>query len=83
MPVQVGEPLSLEDVVVVARGAQVGFPPAARTRVEAARAVIERAVASGETVYGVTTGFGALADTTIDPSQSAQLQHGIVRSHAR
>jgi histidine ammonia-lyase len=82
MPVQVGEPLSLEDVVEVARGAQVGFPPAARTRVQAARAVIELAVASGETVYGVTTGFGALADTRIDPSQSAQLQHGIVRSHA-
>ncbi len=82
MPVQVGEPLSLEDVVAVARGDLVGFPPAARTRVEAARGVIERAVASGETVYGVTTGFGALADTRIDPSQSAQLQHGIVRSHA-
>jgi histidine ammonia-lyase len=78
----VGEPLSLEDVVVVARGAHVAFPPAARERVEAARAVIERVVASGETVYGVTTGFGALADTRIDPSQSAQLQHGIVRSHA-
>ena len=82
MPVQVGEPLSLEDVVVVARGAQVGFPEAARARVEAARAVIERVVASGETVYGVTTGFGALADTRIDPSEAAQLQHGIVRSHA-
>jgi histidine ammonia-lyase len=82
MPVHVGEPLSLEDVVVVARGAQVGFPPAARERVGAARAVIERVVASGETVYGVTTGFGALADTRIDPSQAAQLQHGIVRSHA-
>src|SRR4051812_22356627 len=82
MPVQVGEPLSLEDVVVVARGAQVGFPQAARDRVEAARAVIERVVASGETVYGVTTGFGALADTRIDPSEAAQLQRGIVRSHA-
>jgi histidine ammonia-lyase len=82
MPVQVGESLSLEDVVAVARGDRVGFPAAARTRVEAARAVVERAVASGETVYGVTTGFGALADTRIDPSQSSQLQHGIVRSHA-
>jgi histidine ammonia-lyase len=44
--------------------------------------VIDRAVAAGETVYGVTTGFGALADTRIDASQAAQLQHGIVRSHA-
>ena len=82
MPVQVGEPLTLDDVVAVARGAEVAFPAAARTRVEAARAVIERAVAAGDTVYGVTTGFGALADTRIDPSQASELQHGIVRSHA-
>jgi histidine ammonia-lyase len=44
--------------------------------------VIERAVAAGATVYGVTTGFGALADTRIDPAQAGELQHGIVRSHA-
>src|SRR5258706_8409107 len=34
------------------------------------------------TIYGVTTGFGALVETRIDPSQAAALQHGIVRSHA-
>ena len=34
------------------------------------------------TIYGVTTGFGSLADVRIDPSQAAELQHGIVRSHA-
>ena len=44
--------------------------------------MVERAVASGETVYGVTTGFGSLADVRIDPSQAAALQLGIVRSHA-
>ncbi|MEP6973602.1 MAG: histidine ammonia-lyase [Actinomycetota bacterium] len=82
MPVQVGEALTLADVVAVARGAVVEFGDAARDRVEAARAVIERVVASGETVYGVTTGFGSLADVRIDPSQAAALQLGIVRSHA-
>ena len=82
MPIQVGETLTLQDVVAVARGAEVGLGGEARIRVEASRAVIDRAVAAGETVYGVTTGFGALADTRIDPSQVAQLQHGIVRSHA-
>ncbi len=30
----------------------------------------------------MTTGFGALADTRIDAAQAAELQHGIVRSHA-
>ena len=82
MPIRVGEPLSIEDVVAVARGAPVAFEPAARERVRAARAVIERALADGRTVYGVTTGFGALADTRIDPADASALQHGIVASHA-
>jgi histidine ammonia-lyase len=80
--VRVGGSLSLDDVVAVARGAEVEFPDEARAKVDAAREVVKDAVASGATVYGVTTGFGALADTPIDPSQAAQLQHGIVRSHA-
>ena len=82
MTVEVGEGLQLEDVVAVADGAPVSFPGSARERVVAARAVIERAVDSGATIYGVTTGFGSLADVRIDPSQAAELQHGIVRSHA-
>lgn len=82
MPVQLGETLALHDVVDVAFGAQVAFAEPARERVSASRAVIERAVADGRTMYGVTTGFGALAGTRIDPSRAAELQHGIVRSHA-
>jgi histidine ammonia-lyase len=82
VPVQVGETITLEDVVAVSRGAEVGFGAAARSRVDAARSVIDRAVVAGDVVYGVTTGFGALADTRIDPSQAAELQQGIVRSHA-
>ncbi len=82
MPIGVGGALTLADVVAVARGAAVEFPDASRARVEAARAVVERVVASGDTVYGVTTGFGSLADVRIDPSQAAALQLGIVRSHA-
>jgi histidine ammonia-lyase len=82
VPIGVGAALTLADVVAVARGAEVEFSDTARGRVEAAHAVIERVVASGETVYGVTTGFGSLADVRIDPSQAAALQLGIVRSHA-
>jgi histidine ammonia-lyase len=44
--------------------------------------VIDRAVDSNATVYGVTTGFGSLADVRIDPSQADALQAAIVRSHA-
>jgi histidine ammonia-lyase len=82
VPIRIGEPLSFDDVESVARGAEVVLPETASARVRAARAVVERVVAEGRTVYGVTTGFGALADTRIEPSEAAELQHRIVRSHA-
>jgi histidine ammonia-lyase len=44
--------------------------------------MVERLVADGATVYGITTGFGDLADVRIDQSQSAELQRNLVRSHA-
>ena len=82
MPVRVGEPLTLEDVVAVARGADVELPSSSRQRIAAARDVVERAVASNATLYGVTTGFGSLANVRIDPDQAHVLQERIVRSHA-
>jgi histidine ammonia-lyase len=80
--VAVGEALTLADVAAVAAGAGVTFPTDARDRVASARAVVEAAVDSGEVVYGVTTGFGALANVRVDPARASELQHGIVRSHA-
>jgi len=80
--VSIGEPLDAADVVAVANGAPVTFVDDARARVAASRAVIDEALASGDTIYGVTTGFGSLAHTRVDPSQASTLQHGIVRSHA-
>ncbi len=80
--ISIGEPLDAADVVAVASGVPVSFGDDARARVTAARAVIDDAVASGETIYGVTTGFGALAHTHVEPAQASTLQHGIVRSHA-
>ncbi|HUF59482.1 MAG TPA: histidine ammonia-lyase [Actinomycetota bacterium] len=82
MTVAVGETLTLADVTAVAAGADATFSPKTREKVISARRVIEDAVASGDVVYGVTTGFGALANVRIDPAQAADLQHGIVRSHA-
>ncbi len=77
-----GEPLSLRDVVEVANGGAVELGPAAAERIRAARAVVERVVASNATVYGVTTGFGSLANVRIDPGEADALQRAIVRSHA-
>jgi histidine ammonia-lyase len=74
--------LTLADVAAVAAGADVTFPTSARQRVITARTVVDDAVASGDVVYGVTTGFGALANVRVDPRKASDLQHGIVRSHA-
>jgi histidine ammonia-lyase len=82
VPVPLGSELSLEDVMRVARGEAVELPAAAAERVRASRAVVERVMASGDTVYGLTTGFGSLAQVRIPPERSAELQSGIVRSHA-
>ena len=67
---------------VVFGGAEVALDPAARTRMEASRTVIERLVASNETAYGVNTGFGELAEVRISADQIRRLQLNLVRSHA-
>ena len=78
-----GQPLSLEQVAAVARGAaQVTLGASARERVEAARTVIERIIAEERVVYGVNTGFGKLSDYTIPPDELRELQLNLVRSHA-
>jgi histidine ammonia-lyase len=78
-----GRDLSIDNVIEVSRGRrEVALDPAAVERMRASRAVIERLVAEGATVYGVTTGFGDLADVRIEPSQTADLQRNLVRSHA-
>ena len=66
----------------MARGEAVDLPPDAAERVRAARVVVQAKVDAGETVYGVTTGFGSLANVRIPPEQAEELQLGIVRSHA-
>jgi histidine ammonia-lyase len=78
-----GSPLSVADVVAVARhGAPVTVAPDAARRMAPARAVVERIVADGSTVYGVTTGFGALASVRVAPAEADRLQHSLVLSHA-
>ena len=68
--------------MAVARGESVSLPRSAVARIRAAREVVEAEVAAGHTVYGVTTGFGSLANVRIAPEQADALQRRIVRSHA-
>jgi len=81
--IEVGEHLTVADVIAVARErAPVALSPRARPRMRASRALVDRLVREGRTVYGITTGVGELAGVSISPDQSAQLQVNIVRSHS-
>ncbi len=76
-------PVSFTDLVDVARhGATVSLTDEAETAVERARAVVEELAGSATPVYGISTGFGALATRHIPDDQRAQLQRSLVRSHA-
>jgi histidine ammonia-lyase len=78
-----GRGLRIADVVAVARGgAPVALAESARAEVDASAALVDGFVAADTPVYGVTTGFGSLADTAIPPDRTAELQVALVRSHA-
>ncbi|MGA6956975.1 MAG: histidine ammonia-lyase [Candidatus Acidiferrales bacterium] len=78
-----GENLSCEILYrIVFDGAPVELAPAARKKMLASRAVIERLIASDQAVYGVNTGFGKLASVRISREQIGELQVNLVRSHA-
>ena len=78
-----GAGLSIADVEAVARsGRSVALDDAARDRMAESRAVIDGIIERGETVYGVTTGFGDLATRFIAPADAARLQENLLMSHA-
>ena len=78
-----GGPVSIAQVAAVARDdARVELGPAARRLLESRRAVLEDKASSGRAVYGISTGFGALARVPIALDSRSALQHAVVRSHA-
>ena len=79
---RVGPP-SIEEVVAIARGGVgVEISAEAIAAIEESRAHVERLAASGEPVYGISTGFGALATTYVEPQKRRALQRALIRSHA-
>ena len=78
-----GADLSIADVEAVARrGRRATLDGDARGRMQESRDLIEMLVAAGEVVYGVTTGFGALATRFIAPADAERLQENLLMSHA-
>ena len=77
-----GNTLSTAEISLVSRGAKVEVASNAWSNVDASRAVVERILSSGETVYGINTGFGALVSEIIPANDLATLQVNLIRSHA-
>lgn len=79
-----GRSLTVADVVRAARtpAVRVLLDPAARAELVRSRGLVEAAIASGQTIYGINTGFGKLANVRIAPDQLDQLQVNLIRSHS-
>ncbi len=75
--------MTLEAVEHVARGfAKVTFSPSARKKVLTSYRYLQKRIGSGETIYGVNTGFGPMSDVRVSDSDLVLLQANLLRTHA-
>ncbi len=79
-----GDNLTLAHAEGILRGRieRLTLAKEARQKVQAARQCLETLLASGETIYGVNTGFGKLSNQRIEPHEILALQDNLLRSHA-
>jgi len=77
-----GAPLTLADLRAIAEGGAVALDPGVPARIAPARALIERVLSRGETVYGVNTGFGELKSVDSIPTSAGQEDHVSMGMHA-
>jgi histidine ammonia-lyase len=75
-------PLSIEELLAVADGAQVELAPPARATIQASRTVVDTALASGEPIYGLTTQVGHGKDQRLSDAQLRHQQETLVMTHA-
>ncbi|MCD6449649.1 MAG: histidine ammonia-lyase [Thermotogaceae bacterium] len=80
---EIGDHLNIEKFMDVARYKEkVSLSKKARERLEKSRETIEKILKSGDPVYGVNTGFGALASVRISKEELSDLQRNIILSHS-
>ena len=79
-----GTSLTITDVTRAARdpSCRIVSRPEALARLQTSRGLVERAVADGQTIYGINTGFGKLANVRIAAGDLDRLQTNLIRSHA-
>ena len=75
-------PLTIEDLLAVVDGAAVELDPAARSRIQASRDAVNRAVASGDAIYGLTTGVGHGKDARLSDQEIRLQQQMLVMTHS-
>ena len=77
-----GTGLTVADVVRVARdGEQVELAPEAFERIRETRALVERVVARGDEVYGMTTGVGARKKVRVPPDEIPEFNRRLIENH--
>jgi len=75
--------MTLEDLEAIARqGARVQLTKDSEKRISKSRKLIEQWIREEKTIYGVTTGFGALSDVSISRKDTRKLQENILMSHS-
>ncbi|MHA1398972.1 MAG: histidine ammonia-lyase [Candidatus Heimdallarchaeaceae archaeon] len=78
-----GKQLTVSDLLRVTReGYTVAISEESKEKIKNARKVIEDQINQGHTIYGVSTGFGKLANTLISAGEQNVLQENIIRSHS-
>jgi histidine ammonia-lyase len=78
-----GQALTIEEIAAVAHDSlKVTIADEAWPKIKASRQVVEAVVTSGETAYGINTGFGKLADVRISNGDLKALQRNLVLSHS-
>ena len=75
--------LSVGIAIKIASGKQKGIlSPDAISRIQASQESVQKIVNEGQTVYGINTGFGILANTKISEDDTRILQYKILQSHS-
>lgn len=80
-----GKNLSIEDLALIAKAkpgqVKLSINEDSLKRMYASREIILNIVKKGKPVYGINTGFGALASKQIATEDLEQLQYNLIRSH--
>jgi histidine ammonia-lyase len=78
-----GDSLTIEDVISVAReNVPVKLSMTGKARLLKSREIVEKILTSGQTVYGVNTGFGKFSAVSVSREDTNALQRNIIMSHS-